>query len=67
MRSITIVCTEVTRRVSTLANSIAVRIWLTAYNLECSRREHAAAKRLLSEAGCCIALVLIRIVEGRHV
>ena len=66
MISVTIICTEATRRASRLANSIAARIWLTAYNLECSRREHAAAKRLLSEAGCCIALVLIRIVEGRN-
>ncbi|WHZ12964.1 MAG: hypothetical protein OJF60_003405 [Burkholderiaceae bacterium] len=38
--------------------------WVLQYRLELARDRHAAHQRYVAEIGCCIALIVARIVIG---
>jgi len=39
-------------------------VWRTAYRLETARQDHADARHLWRQAGCCIGLSFIRMIGG---
>lgn len=47
-----------------MSNRLSLAIWRTAYRLEQARQDHAAARHLWRQAGCCIALSLFRLIGG---
>ena len=48
-----------------MSNRISIAIWRMAYTMEEARQSHAAAGNLWRQAGCCIALSMFRLMEGR--
>lgn len=46
-------------------NRLSLALWRMAYTLEEARHEHADARNLWRQAGCCVALSLFRLIGGR--
>jgi hypothetical protein len=50
-----------------LRNRLSNTLWRSAYAMEETRQDHAAAGHLWRQAGCCIALSFFRMIGGRGV
>lgn len=46
--------------ISKLTNKLTAKLWTAQYDLEMARHAHAAQRHFLSEAGCCLALTVLR-------
>lgn len=44
---------------------IGHHLWLAAYELEEARASHAAGRRYLRSAGCCVALGVLMLLRGK--
>ena len=44
---------------------LRVRLWVAAYEIEEARAGHAAGRRYLRSAGCCVALGILMLLMGK--
>ena len=51
--------------VRNLIARLRIRIWVAAYEIEGARQAHAAHRRYLRSAGCCVALCVLASFRGR--
>ena len=53
------------KNLTILRRAISTRIWILQYSVEETRQAHAAANNKWRQVGCCIALSMFRLMEGR--
>jgi len=56
--------TQFLHRVKKRFDQIATSFWRVNYNLGMSRQEHAALGHLWCQIGCCLSLIVFRMIKG---